>query len=144
MLVLSKALLSLCLTLLCFLWAQFRRLDAVRGGERRGSYLLSLAGPMSGQMTGQQTFQSLSKIFEQMKPIRTLDGLRSATGYRRGIVAATIPTHQLDFWVRAHPGRRGLFLPIGQEVNDVVTLQIDQDRAEFSPATERKVIYPEF
>ena len=33
-------------------------------------------------------------------------------------------------------------MPIRQEINDVVALQVDQDGAEFSPTTESEIIYP--
>src|SRR2546421_4320788 len=97
---------------------------------------------MSGQVTCQYSLQSLTKVFEQMEPICTLDSLRSATGCRRGIVAAAIPTHQLDFWMRFHPRFGRFCLAIGQEINDVVALQVYQDGAEFSPTTEREIIDP--
>src|SRR5229473_8383826 len=97
---------------------------------------------MSGQMRCQYSLQSLTEVFEHMEPICTLDGLRSATGCRRGRVAAAIPTHQLDFWMRFHPSFGRFCLAIRQEINDVVALQVYQDGAEFSPTTESEIIYP--
>src|SRR5690349_1261168 len=76
-----------------------------------------------------------------MKSICTLDGLRSTTGCRRGIVAAAIPAHQHDFWMCCHPSSRGLCPSIRQHINHLMALHIYQDGAEFSPTAEREIIY---
>ncbi len=68
-------------------------------------YGLCLAFAPSRQMMRQQPLQSLSQIFEEMKPVRTLSGLRSALRSRRGIDPSTISTDRLQIWVLAHPGR---------------------------------------
>src|SRR5260370_26337289 len=97
---------------------------------------------MSGQMTCQYSLQSLTEVFEHMEPICTLDGLRSATGCRRGIVAAAIPTHQLDFWLRFHPSFGRFYLAIRQEINDVVPSHVYPPAAESSSTTYGEVNYP--
>jgi hypothetical protein len=95
---------------------------------------------MRGQMTCQDSLQSLAEVFHQMKSICTLDGLRCATGCRRGIVAAAIPAHQRDFWVCCHPSSSGFCLSIRQHINHFMALHVDQDGAKFSPTTEREII----
>ena len=65
---------------------------------------LCLTFPLSCQMMREQPLQSLSEIFEEMEPIRTLSGLGSALRSSRGIGASTIPADRLEIWVLAHPG----------------------------------------
>jgi hypothetical protein len=95
---------------------------------------------MGGKMTCQHPLQSLPKVLEQVEPICTLSGLRSATSSSRGIVSSTITTHEPDFRVRAHPSRDGFDGSVRQEVNDVVALQIYEDGAERSSTSEREII----
>src|SRR5258708_29773915 len=92
-------------------------------------------------MTCQYPLQGFSKIFQQVEPVRTLDGLGSTTGCRRSIVAAAIPTHQVNFRMRTHPSSGGFFLAIRQEIDCLVALHIYQDGAEFPSTTEREIIY---
>jgi len=44
--------------------------------------------------------------------------------------------------MRTHPSSGGFFLAIRQVIDCLVALHIYQDRAEFSPATEREIIHP--
>src|SRR6266568_266332 len=73
---------------------------------------LCLTFTLSRQMMREQPLQSLSEIFEEMKPIRTLGGLGSALRSSRGIGASTIPADRLEIWVLAHPGGGGFRFPI--------------------------------
>src|SRR5258708_514336 len=75
-----------------------------------------------------------------MEPVRALYRLGS-TGLRsRGIVSSTIPTHEFDFRMRGHPGRRGLCFAVGKHVDDLVRLHVDEDSPERASTFERKII----
>src|SRR5205085_2907326 len=76
-----------------------------------------------------------------MEAISNLGRLWSPFTSCSSILSPAIPTDNLDFWMRLHPGFCCFSFAIRQEVNDLVALQVQQDRAEFSPTTEGKVIY---
>src|SRR5258708_6728022 len=73
---------------------------------------LCLTFALRGQMARQQPLQSLSQILQQMEPIRTLNGLRSAFSRGRGIFPSPIPADRHEIWVLAHPSCRGVRFPI--------------------------------
>jgi len=64
-------------------------------------------------MMGQQSLYRLSEIVEEMKPVRTLQSLRSALGRRRGIFPSTIPADHHQVRELSHPSGRSVCLPIG-------------------------------
>jgi hypothetical protein len=72
-----------------------------------------------------------------MKTLHNLPRLWSALTRSSGVITPAITTHQIDFWMSLHPDFGGFCFAVSQEVNDLVALQIYQDRAEFSPTTER-------
>src|SRR5690348_3823311 len=76
-----------------------------------------------------------------MKTVRNLPRLWSALTRSSGIITPAITTDQIDFWMSLHPDFGGFCFAVWQEVNDLVALQVYQDRAEFSATTERKIIY---
>ncbi len=57
------------------------------------------------------------------------------------IISPTIPTDKLDFWMRFHPDFCCFCLPVGQEVNDLVALHVDENAAKPPATTESEVIY---
>src|SRR5271165_1989756 len=75
-----------------------------------------------------------------MEAISNLGCLWSPRACSSSILSPAIPTDDLDFWVPFHPDFCCFRFAIRQEINDVVALHVDQDRAEFSPTTEGKII----
>ena len=73
---------------------------------------LCLTFALRCQMARQQPLQSLSKILQQMGPVRTLNGLGSTFSRGRGIFPSPIPADRHQIWVLAHPGCRGVRFPI--------------------------------
>src|SRR6266699_3415805 len=76
-----------------------------------------------------------------MEAIRNLSRLWGPLTCSRSILSPTISTHQINFWMRAHPGGGGFCLAIRQKVNDFVALHVDQNTAEFPATPEGEVIY---
>ena len=63
-------------------------------------------------MTSEQTLDSLSEIFYEMKPICALHGLRRAFSGSRGVFASAVPADRHQIGVVAHPGGGGVCFPI--------------------------------
>ncbi len=76
-----------------------------------------------------------------MEAISYLNGLRSASRYRAGVLTAAIAAHMSDFGMRFHPGRCGFLLTVRQQILDLVPLEIHQYRAKGSATPEREVIH---
>src|SRR6266487_1434282 len=76
-----------------------------------------------------------------MKTIRNLCRLWSTFTRSCRIISPSITAHEIDFWMQNHPSFCGFCFAIRQEVNHLVALHVYQDRAEFSPTTESKIIY---
>jgi hypothetical protein len=55
-------------------------------------------------VTGETPFQSLTTVFEEMEPICRLRGSWNRFSGGGSVVASSISTHQLNFWVGCHPG----------------------------------------
>jgi hypothetical protein len=79
-----------------------------------------------------------------MESVRHLDRLWSSEAGSRRVITSSITTDQFNLWMCGHPSRSSFRLAVGQDVNHLVVDHIDKDGTEFSPPTEREVIYPEF
>src|SRR5579863_7643275 len=75
-----------------------------------------------------------------MEAIGHLNGLWSAGRGSTGVFRASVTAHMGDFWMSGHPRGSGVGLPVRQQVDDLVRVQIDHDRAERSTAPKRKII----
>src|SRR3989442_1566125 len=60
--------------------------------------------------------------------------------FAAGILTASIAAHMGDLGMGLHPGGGGFCLAVWQQVNDLVRVQIHQDRAERSAAQKREII----
>jgi hypothetical protein len=85
-------------------------------------------------------FQCLAQILQKMPAIRDLEG--SGSGLRDGISEGPIPIPADDLYARMSekPNGKRRCLPIRQEVNRQMTLQIQQDRVKRASFPKRKVI----
>src|SRR5207344_2673738 len=98
---------------------------------------------MSSEMASQQTLDSLSEIFDEMKPVCALNGLGRAFSGSRGVFASTVSTDRHQIGMLAHPGGCGVCFPIRQQVYHTVTLQVDKNRSEAVATEKRKIVYPQ-
>jgi hypothetical protein len=69
-----------------------------------------------------------------VEAVGNLHCLRSTTSGGTGILAATIPTDMSNFMMALQPRHDCFCLAIGQEVDNAMSVQIHQDRAEGSAA----------
>src|SRR5579884_1864705 len=98
---------------------------------------------MSGEMAREEPFNRLTQVGQEMEPVGTLDGLRCRRQSRRSVVSSTISAHHSDFWMGPHPGGGGFGFPIRQNIENLMTLQIDQERSIDASTLERKIINAE-
>lgn len=77
-------------------------------------------------MPPEQAKERLAQIVDEMKPVRDLGDLRSHMPRGAGILTAAIATENLDLGMSREPGRKWWATPVGEQVNDVAPLQIDE------------------
>jgi hypothetical protein len=82
----------------------------------------------------------IAKVAQQMPPIGYLDRFRRALPYAIGIGAGPVARDDLDPGVLAKPFGQARSLPVGQEVDHRVALQVDQHRAVAVTAAPGPVI----
>ena len=72
-----------------------------------------------------------------MEPVGALNRLGDRCLCRSSIVTSTIPAHYPDFWVGLHPGGCGFGFSVREDIENLMTLQIDQKRAEGAATLKR-------
>lgn len=80
--------------------------------------------------------QRIAQIAQQMPAVRDLDRRWRAVG----VSPRAVTGDDLDTRVRPEPSGQGLGLPIRQQVDDLVALEIDQGGAVAVAAPERPVV----
>src|SRR5215472_8277281 len=98
---------------------------------------------MSGEMAREKSFKRFTQIGHQMEPVGALNRLGNRCLCRSRVVPSTIPAHDPDFWMGFHPGGCGFGFSVRQDIEDLMTLQVNQKRAEGAATLERKVINPQ-
>jgi len=91
-------------------------------------------------MAREKSFKRLTQIGHQMEPVGALNRLGDRCLCRSSIVTSTIPAHYPDFWVGLHPGGCGFGFSVREDIENLMTLQIDQKRAEGAATLKRKII----
>ena len=56
---------------------------------------------------------------------------------------APVPAHLLDLGMLSYPGGQGFHFPIGQEIEGLPRIQIDEERGVLLALAEREVIHPQ-
>src|SRR3954454_2120501 len=84
----------------------------------------------------------LSQVLRQMETVCNLHGVRSTTRGAIGVGTTPIPTDDLDTRTALQPGCQGVGRPIWQQVNNLVLLQINQDRPVGMALPLRPVVDP--
>ena len=78
-------------------------------------------------MAREEAFNRLTQVGQEMEPVGTLDCLRCRRQSRRSVVSSTISAHHPDLWMGPHPGGGGFGFSIRQNIENLMTLQIDQE-----------------
>jgi hypothetical protein len=81
------------------------------------------------------------QVFDQMKPIHDLDGLRGTTAHAVRIESAPISPDYRHRGMLGEPTGDEVRRALGQEVNDVVILQVHQDGPVALPAPPRPLVH---
>ena len=115
------------------------RASHLREGLRRARR----GGLEGGSLVMQQGLDGFSQVFDQMKPIHDLDGMRGTTTNAVRIEGTPIPTDDRHRRMLGEPLRHRVCRALRQEVQDAMRLQIDQDRAIALPASPGPLIDPQ-
>jgi hypothetical protein len=85
--------------------------------------------------------ENLAQVQEHMEAVCHLHDLRRhATGGVR-IFTAAIPADDVYSWMSEQPGSKLVATAVGQHIDDVVPLEVDQDSAIGPAAAEGEVVY---
>jgi hypothetical protein len=108
-------------------------------GERLGS----LGGGYleRGPLVVAEGLDRFAQVFDQMKPIHNLDGLRGPMANALGGERTPVPTDDTDGRMLREPGRDALRRALGQQVQDPMILQIDEDRPVALPPPPRPLVH---
>ena len=96
--------------------------------------------PERGLLIVQERLDGFAQILHQMKPIHDLHGLRSAAPDAVGVEGTAIPTDDRHRGMLGQPGRQTVRRALGQEVEHLMVLQIDEDGAIALPPPPRPLI----
>jgi hypothetical protein len=96
--------------------------------------------PGSGIMPVAKGLNRIPKIAEEVPTIGDLDGARGTLTNAIGIGASTITSDDLNAGPITQPRGDGRSLAIGQEINHLVRLEVDQHRAVATTASPCPII----
>lgn len=82
-----------------------------------------------GPLVVQQGLDSLPQVFDQMKSVDHLYGLRCPLPDALGLEGTPVPTDHRDRGILCQPSRHGRRKALGQQVQDAMIFEIDQDGA---------------
>jgi hypothetical protein len=93
-----------------------------RGDGPKAGHLCERLGSLSGgylergPVVVEEGLDRFAQVFDQMKPIHNLDGLRCPTANALGIERTPVPTDDADGRMLREPGRDALRRALGQQV----------------------------
>ena len=90
----------------------------------------------------EEGLDGFAQVFDQMKPIDHLHGLGCPTANALGVEGTPVPTDYGDRRMLREPGGHALRRALGQEVQDLIILQIGQDGPVALPAPPRPLVHP--
>jgi len=82
-------------------------------------------------------------VLQQVPPVRDMDGTGRTAATTVGVAGAPVAGNHFNAGVGAQPGCEAVRLSVGQQVNNGMTLQVDEDRAVALPSFPRPVVHPE-
>ena len=88
----------------------------------------------------QQAFDGLADVLQEMPSIGALLRLRRGLGGRLGVGRRAIAADQLDAGMGREPGLDGRCVAVGQEVDDLARLEVDDDGAVALPLAPGPVV----
>ncbi len=91
-------------------------------------------------MVEEEGFECGREILQQVKAISYLNGIGCTAACTFGIAPAPIPTDDLGATVLFQPRLKRFWLPVGQEVDHAVSLEINHDSAVAVTTAEGEVI----
>jgi hypothetical protein len=90
----------------------------------------------------EHTFDGLAQVLQQVPAIRNLLSLGGAGRRRLGVGRRTVPADHLDPGMGLEPSRHGIRSTVGEEVEDVPSFQVHDDRAVALSLAPRPIIDP--
>src|SRR5512135_1041386 len=91
-------------------------------------------------MSLEQAFDGLAHVLQEMPTIGDLLGLGRRLGGGLRVGRRTVAADQLDAGVGLEPGPDGRSVTIGQEIDDVARLEVDDDGAVALPFAPGPVV----
>ena len=82
-------------------------------------------------------------VLQQVPPVRDMDGIGRAAPTAVGIGRAPITGDDFNAGVGLQPGCKAVRLAVGQQVDNGMTLEIDEDRAVALSTLPGLVVHPE-
>src|SRR5262249_57387489 len=90
----------------------------------------------------EEGLDGFAQVFDQMKAIDHLHSLGGPTAHTLGVEGTPVPTNHGDRGMLREPGGQALHRALGQEVQDLMILQIDEDGPIAVPAPPGPLIDP--
>ena len=88
----------------------------------------------------QPALEHLTDVVQQVPAVGDLHRPGCCHRDAAGVFGRAVARHYLDGGLRAQPGRHRLGLPVGQQIDDAASLQVDDDRAVGLPAAQGPVV----
>nr|WP_243761756.1 hypothetical protein [Streptomyces sp. YIM 98790] len=118
--------------------------------DERGLHVLGREGRLVLGRLGQQRavagdgpLDGLDEVVEQVPAVRALDGVGCSGACAVGVGGSAVAADDLDTGVVGQPGGKGGGLTVRQNIDGVVGVDIDQDRAVGVPPAEGEVVHCE-
>ncbi len=92
-------------------------------------------------MSVKDPFHGLREVLLDMEPVSHLDGVRRSLARSGGIVTGAISADELDSRMGLEPTFQACGRPIRQQIDNLMILQVNQDRAIGDVATKGPIIY---
>jgi hypothetical protein len=116
------------------------------GGHRAGHQRERLGGAgggglQRGSLAVEESFDGFPQVFDRMKPIDYLYGLRGSTAHALGVEGTPIATDDADGRILREPGGHAVRRALVEQVQHPLILQIDQDGPVALPPPPRLLIH---
>lgn len=84
----------------------------------------------------------VAQIAEQVPAVADLHRVRQCPPDRLGVRGRSVPAHDLDPPLPTQPGLQGGGLPVGEHLDALAGLRVDDDRGVAVPAAQGEVVGP--
>ena len=93
-----------------------------------------------GENTCEESLHRIRQVLANMEAVSNLNRLWRASRSRASVLRTSVAAHMGDLWMGGNPHGSPFCLPVRQDVNDLVRVQVYNDCAECSAAPKRKII----